>query len=465
MHPAAAETGRLAGRVDPGQRGAVRGEDPGGQVRLQAAERFSGEDVEPDGDQRPGLGVEDAVRCGGPDQLVAQVGAGAPDRGDLEVLGEGVGDLAVAGGDLAAQVVLVDEPVAGEGVHAADQGAEVVLDDEVRPVVHERLHRSGHVRARPADHAPDGLAGQVGVLLGAGERELLADDLLVEHEPGVVVAGAHDVFEGAERVEAGEERDGQPLAPGVQPERGRAGQDADGVLGPDRVPVLDALGVVPHPVAVDVVGARLLRDAEHQPVHVGGHAAEHPVGRGAEPLRPLLAHELVVAADAAGGDDHRLGPQLEGAGCLSAARGPARRAARLQDLAADRVDGAPGAAETGDPVAEAEGDQALGDALADPALERGDDTGAGAPGDVEAGDGVAVAVRVVPAALGPADDGEEPHALLVQPGALLTGGEVDVRLGPLPRPVVLLTVEARRAQPVLEGQFVAVLDAHPALFG
>lgn len=147
--------------------------------------------------------------------------------------------------------------------------------------------------------------------------------------------------------------------------------------GPDRVPVLDALGVVPHPVAVDVVRARLLGDAEHQPVDMGGDAGEHLLGRGAQPLGPLGADEVVVAADAAGGDDHRLGLQLEGAGGLPAARGAALGGAGLQDLAGDRVERPGRAGETGDPVAEAQLDEALGDALADAALEGGDDTGAG----------------------------------------------------------------------------------------
>lgn len=74
--------------------------------------------------------------------------------------------------------------------------------------------------------------------------------------------------------------------------------------------------------------------------------------------------------------------------------------------------------------------------------------------------------RVVAAAFGPADDREDPQPLLVEPGTLLPGGEVDVRLGPSARPaVLLLAVEARRAEPVLEGQVPAVLDPHPALFG
>ncbi len=173
----------------------------------------------------------------------------------------------------------------------------------------------------------------------------------------------------------------------------------------------------------------------------------------------------MVAADAAGGDDHGLGAQFEGAGGRAAAGGAARDGGGFQDLAGDGVDGSGGAAEAGDAVAEAERDQAAGDALADLPLEGGDEAGARAPGDVEAGDGVAVPGGVVAAALGPADDGEEAHPARVEPGALLAGREVDVRLGPLPRPVVLGPVEAGGAVPVLEGQGVAVLDAHPALLG
>ena len=56
---------------------------------------------------------------------------------------------------------------------------------------------------------------------------------------------------------------------------------------------------------------------------------------------------------------------------------------------------------------------------------------------------------------------------VVQVVALLAGRELDVRLGPLPRPDVLVVepVEAGRAQPVLEGELAGVLDAHPALLG
>ena len=76
-----------------------------------------------------------------------------------------------------------------------------------------------------------------------------------------------------------------------------------------------------------------------------------------------------------------------------------------------------------------------------------------------------MAAGVVAAALGPADEREGLQPALAQPAALLAGGEVDVGVCPLPRPVVLGPVEARGAEPVLQRQLVAVADAQPALFG
>lgn len=74
-----------------------------------------------------------------------------------------------------------------------------------------------------------------------------------------------------------------------------------------------------------------------------------------------------------------------------------------------------------------------------------------------------MARRQVAAALGPANVRHEAHALRVQPRALLAGGEVDVRLRPAARPLVLGTVEAGGAQPVLPGELVGVADSQPAL--
>src|SRR5262249_35435024 len=150
---------------------------------------------------------------------------------------------------------------------------------------------------------------------GARERELLLDDLLGEDEPGVVVAGdvlgGAQVLEGAQGVVAGQTGVRQTAAEGVEPEGGRAGQDADAVAGPDRVPVLEALGVVPHAVGVDQAYARFGADVEHAAVDVRGDAGDHFGGRGAEALGPVAADDVVVGADAAGGDDDGLCGEFE----------------------------------------------------------------------------------------------------------------------------------------------------------
>jgi hypothetical protein len=69
----------------------------------------------------------------------------------------------------------------------------------------------------------------------------------------------------------------------------------------------------------------------------------------------------------------------------------------------------------------------------------------------------------VAAALGPADVRHESHAHAVQPRALLARGPVDVRLGPAPRPEVLVAVEARGPEPVLPRERVRVADPQPPL--
>ncbi len=116
-------------------------------------------------------------------------------------------------------------------------------------------------------------------------------------------------------------------------------------------------------------------------------------------------------------------------------------------------------------MAEAQLDQAAALGFAHAAHERLDHSGSRAPSDVKAGDGVAVAGGEVAAALGPADVRYEAQTLGVQPRALLARGEIDVRLGPAARPLVLRPVEPRRAEPILPGQLARVVNPHPALLG
>ena len=103
--------------------------------------------------------------------------------------------------------------------------------------------------------------------------------------------------------------------------------------------------------------------------------------------------------------------------------------------------------------------------LAHAAHERLDHARAGAPGDMKARHRIAVAGRQISAALGPADDRKNLQALLAQPGALLAGREIHIGLGPAARPVILLAVEAGRAEPVLQRKIARVADAHAALLG
>jgi hypothetical protein len=80
---------------------------------------------------------------------------------------------------------------------------EIVLDDEVLALVQNACTGRSALREPRAHEQRHVLAGEVGVLLAAGERELLLDDLPGRHEPGVVVARRAQVGERAERVEAG----------------------------------------------------------------------------------------------------------------------------------------------------------------------------------------------------------------------------------------------------------------------
>ena len=463
MHPTAAEAARLARRIQAGDDLARAGAHGlAVEVRLDSAEGLAGDDVQLDGDERPLGRILQLVGLRHPDQLVAAVVAGLPQIVDLGIFREGVVELAIAVLDLLANLREVEDAV----VDLRQQLVQGVGDEEVLALVLECFNRLGGALAEAlTQQLAHALAGEVGVLLAAREGELLLDDRLRGDEPRVVMAGRAQVPQRAEGVEPREERHGQAGAGRIQPEARGARQDADAVALPHRREVGDALDVVPHPVAVDEVGAGLVGDAEHAPVDVRGNAAEHVRRSRAHVRRPQLAHEVVVAADAAAGDDGRVGGELEGSGDVAVAGFSAAGGVGGEDGAARPGDGSVGDGEGIHAVAEEQGDEPVGDTLAHDLLERLDNAGAGAPGDVEARHRVAVAVGGVAPALCPADNGKESHAALAQPGALLAGGELQVGLGPLPRPVILVAVEAGAAEPVLPGELEAVLDAHAALLG
>src|SRR2546423_7081277 len=134
-----------------------------------------------------------------------------------------------------------------------------------------------------------------------------------------------------------------------------------------------------------------------------GNAGDHECRRRTEPLRPVLPHQLVIAADATGGDDHGLRLQRKLADDV------ARRALAALDIvggengAADAIHRAVGDGQRIDAVAEPEAQPAASDGLARAALERLDDAWPGTPGDMKARHRITVAHRVIAAALGPSD--------------------------------------------------------------
>ena len=222
---------------------------------------------------------------------------------------------------------------------------------------------------------------------------------------------------------------------------------------------------MPHPVAINQPGAGGFGNADHPAIDMLRHAGDHVLRRIPQALRPVLPHQIVVAANAAGGDDHGLRTQFEAADNLARTAVSALVVISLEDRAGDAIDSAVGDAQRIDPVAKPERQPAAGLRLARPPLERLDDPGAGAPTDVKPRHGIAMAHGIVAAALGPADHGKNPVAHRAEPVAFLAGRKCDIGFRPAPRPVIFVAVEARRSHPVLQREVVTVLDAEPALFG
>src|SRR5690606_18282604 len=188
VHSAAAEAARLTSGVEP-----RRPLDPAAEVGLEPAEGLAQQHVQAHGDERARGRVEQAVRPRGADQAVTEIRAGAAQRGDLRVLREAVRHLRVPGPDHALERTGVDQLLTGQRVHLGHEVLDGLRLEEVLAVVEEGLHRAGRPRPDATEHLPDVLAGEVRVLLAAGERELLLDDLPGEHEPGVVVPGGAQV--------------------------------------------------------------------------------------------------------------------------------------------------------------------------------------------------------------------------------------------------------------------------------
>ncbi len=198
-----------------------------------------------------------------------------------------------------------------------------------------------------------------------------------------------------------------------------------------------------------------------RPSVLAGTPATMSRGGGPEPLRPVPAHELEVAADAAARHEHRTGPRLEAPDHLARARLAASDERPRQHRAAHADDVAVLDQQLVHAVAEGELHEPPFGSRAHAALERLDDRRAGAPGQVEARHRVTVRERIAAAALGPAGARQHAQPQRAQPIALLDRRELDVGAREPPRVLILGPVEAGAPQPVRPGQLERVVDPRP----
>ena len=210
----------------------------------------------------------------------------------------------------------------------------------------------------------------------------------------------------------------------------------------------DALGVVPHSVAVDECRARVFGDAEHEPVDVRRHAAEHAFRRRGKVRRPLLSHKGVIAADASARDHHGSRCELESANDVAIRGHSASRDIWREPLAPHSLDATVVSHQLGHPMPRAILRAPLRNALAKPARKRMHEAGPGAPSDVKPRHAVAVTRRGRSTALCPPDNRKEADTALAQPGAFLACREVEVGLGPLTTPEISVSVESGTREPV-----------------
>src|SRR5450631_3540347 len=142
------------------------------------------------------------MRLGRAHQAIATIATGVMDGHDLGILRKRVIDLKVSRLDLPTQMIVVEQLIARQFVHAGNEFPQIIAHDEILPALFERLHRGGIAFADGAfDHLAPTLACYVWSLLRPRQGEFTTDDLLVEDKPAVVVAAAAQIFERAERVE------------------------------------------------------------------------------------------------------------------------------------------------------------------------------------------------------------------------------------------------------------------------
>src|SRR5258708_1208683 len=270
-------------------------------------------------------------------QPFAETASRPTDSHDVGICPDRVGDLAIAGDDDSLQLCRVDQFLASQGIHLLYQFGQRLTHKKVHPVLHKCLNRSRRARKRSTQRFRDTATREIRVLLGPRQGKLTFDDALIEQDPRIVIPGREDVLERPERVKAGEEWNRQTLTTGIQPQRRWPGQNADGMVAPDRREVANAFWVMPHPISVDEVSTAGDDYIQHAPIDMVGDARDQLLRWFAQAFGPVAAHQFMIAADTTRGDNHRLGFESELAHAHPRTRHAALDGARFPKFAADAI--------------------------------------------------------------------------------------------------------------------------------
>ncbi len=330
-------------------------------------------------------------------------------------------------------------------------------------MLHKCLDWSRRARKRSTQRFRDTATREIRVLLGPRQGKLTFDDALIEQEPRIVIPGREDVLESPERVKAGEERNRQALTTGIQPQRRWPGQNADGMVAPDRREVANALWIMPHPISVDEASTAGGDHIQHAPIDMVGDARDQLLRWFAQAFGPVAAHQFMIAADTTGGDNHRLGFESELAHDHPRTRHAALDRARFQHFPVDAINHAVGHGEFGHTMPEAQRDQSALLALTHTTNKRLYHTWTRPPCDMKAGNRIAMPGRKIATTLCPLHHREEANALSMQPGILLARSKIDVGFCPAARPQVFFPVKPGAAKPVLQSQIVGITNTQPPL--
>src|SRR5689334_17688664 len=203
------------------------------------------------------------MRLRNANEFVAEVASRTAQRCYLQIFGERVIHLSVAGEYFVADADIIQKRFACERIHPADEITQIAFHYEIRSLLHECSYRRRCAAACTTEHSSNAFSSEIGILLGSRESELFLDDFLREQEPRVLVSRPHYVSKRSKCVEPRIQRYWQPVAKCVEPQRRRTRQNSYSMHRPDGIPIRDSFHVVPHAIAIDEMRTRALADRNH----------------------------------------------------------------------------------------------------------------------------------------------------------------------------------------------------------